>query len=253
MDYWEERKKFQEDFKKYWEERKKQQEEFNKYVKERKEQWAAFEKYWKERKRSWEAFMERDVEKTLSIMINTVADTLRAIYFGARTAVDTIRILKRLSEEVSEETLKAKLDKMIEETQERLNNIVANYEDIAQRGLEYASQVQDETARASYESYIMTLREQIEIEIIRAEAEEVSVVEKIYRKGFLYITGYPRYCKIYLNGENTGKLTPERFVLDPGKYTVKIERATGETWEKEVEVKEGEMVELLYYIPREKS
>mgnify|MGYP000191495832 CR=1 FL=1 len=234
--YREERKKFSEDFKKYWEERKKQQEDFM--------------DYWEERKRSWEAFMERDVEKTLSIMINTVTDSLRAVYFGMRTGVETIKLLKKLLREVTEETTRAKIEKMIEEAQKRIQDISANYDEIVQRGLEYASQVQDETARASYESYLLTLREQIEMELMRAEAEEIPIVEGIFRKGYLYVMGYPRYCRIFLNGEDTGKLTPERFVLDPGKYVIKVVKETGEEWEKEVEVKEGETTEVFYWIKK---
>jgi len=235
-EYREERKKFHEDFKAYWEERKKQ--------------WEEFMEYWEERKRSWEAFMERDVEKTISIMVNTTADSLRAIYFGVRTGVDTIRILKRLLREITEETTRAKIEKMIEEAQKRIQEISANYDEIASRGLDYASKIEDETMRKSYESYILTLREQIEIELMRAEAEEIPILEGIFKKGYLFIIGYPRYCRIYLNGEDTGKLAPERFVLDPGKYVVKVVRETGEEWEKEVEVKEGETTEVIYWIPR---
>ena len=238
-EYREERKKFQEDFQKYWEERK--------------AQWEEFMNYWEERKSSWEAFMERDVEKTLSIMINTVTDSLRAIYFGMRTGVETIVTLKRLLKQITEETTRAKMEKMIEEAQKRIQDISANYEEIVQRGLEYASQVQDDTARASYESYILTLREQIEMELMRAEAEEIPIVEGIFKKGYLYVMGYPRYCRIYLNGEDTGKLAPERFVLDPGKYELKVVRETGEEWVKEVEVKEGETTEVIYYIPRKEA
>ena len=238
-EYREERKKFQEDFQKYWEERK--------------AQWEEFMNYWEERKSSWEAFMERDVEKTLSIMINTVTDSLRAIYFGMRTGVETIVTLKRLLKQITEETTRAKMEKMIEEAQKRIQDISANYEEIVQRGLEYASQVQDDTARASYESYILTLREQIEMELMRAEAEEIPIVEGIFKKGYLYVMGYPRYCRIYLNGEDTGKLAPERFVLDPGKYELKVVRETGEEWVKEVEVKEGETTEIIYYIPKKEA
>jgi len=235
-EYREERKKFHEDFKAYWEERKKQ--------------WEEFMDYWEERKRSWEAFMERDVEKTLSIMINTVTDCLRAIYFGMRTGVETIIVLKRMLREITEETARARIEKMIEEAQKRIQDISANYDEIVQRGLEYASQIEDETMRASYESYILTLREQIEMELMRAEAEEIPILEGIFKKGYLFVIGYPRYCRIYLNGEDTGKLAPERFVLDPGKYVVKVVRETGEEWEKEVEVKEGETTEVIYWIPR---
>ena len=249
----EEREKEKEEWAKYREERKKFHEDFQKYWEERKAQWEEFMNYWEERKRSWEAFMERDVEKTLSIMINTVTDSLRAIYFGMRTGVETIVTLKRLLKQITEETTRAKMEKMIEEAQKRIQDISANYEEIVQRGLEYASQVQDDTARASYESYILTLREQIEMELMRAEAEEIPIVEGIFKKGYLYVMGYPRYCRIYLNGEDTGKLAPERFVLDPGKYELKVVRETGEEWVKEVEVKEGETTEIIYYIPRKEA
>jgi len=246
----EEREKEKEDWAKYREERRQFHEDFMKYWEERKKSWEDFMKYWEERQRSWEAFMERDVEKTLSIMINTVTDSLRAIYFGMRTGVETISLLKRLLRQITEETTRARIEKMIEEAQNRIRDISADYEEIVQRGLEYASQVQDETARKSYEAYILTLREQIEMELMRAEAEEIPILEGIFKKGYLYVMGYPRYCRIYLNGEDTGKLAPERFVLDPGKYVVKVVRETGEEWEKEVEVKEGETTEIIYYIPR---
>jgi len=249
----EEREKEKEEWAKYREERKKFHEDFMKYWEERKKSWEDFMDYWEERKRSWEAFMERDVEKTLSIMINTVTDSLRAIYFGMRTGVETISLLKRLLKQITEETARARIEKMIEEAQKRIQDISANYEEIVQRGLEYASQVQDDTARASYESYILTLREQIEMELMRAEAEEIPIVEGIFKKGYLYVMGYPRYCRIYLNGEDTGKLAPERFVLDPGKYELKVVRETGEEWVKEVEVKEGETTEVIYYIPRKEA
>jgi len=249
----EEREKEKEEWAKYREERKKFHEDFKAYWEERKKQWEEFMDYWEERKRSWEAFMERDVEKTLSIMINTVTDSLRAIYFGMRTGVETISLLKRLLKQITEETARARIEKMIEEAQKRIQDISANYEEIVQRGLEYASQVQDDTARASYESYILTLREQIEMELMRAEAEEIPIVEGIFKKGYLYVMGYPRYCRIYLNGEDTGKLAPERFVLDPGKYELKVVRETGEEWVKEVEVKEGETTEVIYYIPRKEA
>ena len=249
----EEREKEKEEWAKYREERKKFHEDFMKYWEERKKSWEDFMDYWEERKRSWEAYMERDVEKTLSIMINTVTDSLRAIYFGMRTGVETISLLKRLLKQITEETARARIEKMIEEAQKRIQDISANYEEIVQRGLEYASQVQDDTARASYESYILTLREQIEMELMRAEAEEIPIVEGIFKKGYLYVMGYPRYCRIYLNGEDTGKLAPERFVLDPGKYELKVVRETGEEWVKEVEVKEGETTEVIYYIPRKEA
>jgi len=60
----------------------------------------------------------------------------------------------------------------------------------------------------------------------------------------LIIMSSPSYAKIFINDEEIVKLTKETVELPVGDYTIRLEKADYESWERLVSVKEGEFKEI---------
>ena len=215
-----------------------------------------------ERNKRFEEFLERDQQKTLAMVLNQIADSLKTIFYAANLGYKTLDLIDEKLEEAKEEETKSKLQELKERIAKRIEEIIEPYDKIAGRGLGVACELKDPNQRLTAISYIRTLRDEIEmlkdsIEAKKIEIKKEEVVPKPKpkpkpEKGWLYITSYPRYAKIYVDGEDIKKLTPEKLELTPGKHKIRLERYRRKPVEFEVEIKAGEKLEIYKYLPLER-
>jgi len=74
-------------------------------------------------------------------------------------------------------------------------------------------------------------------------------LEKI-KIGTLVLRSRPSYAAILINGVDTGKMTPEKFELEEGEYTITLKYPGYEPREFKVEIKEGEVIEKYIRLSR---
>ena len=215
-----------------------------------------------ERNKRFEEFLERDEQKTLAMIINQIADSLKTIYYAANLGYKTLDLIEEKLAEAKEEETKSKLQELKERIAKRIEEIIEPYDKIAGRGLGVAVELKDPNQRLTAISYIRTLRDEIEMLKDSIEAKKIEVKKEVppkpvppkpkLEKGSLWITTYPRYAKIYVDGEDIGKLTPELLELTPGKHKIRLERYRRKPVEFEVEIKPGEKLEIYKYLPLER-
>jgi len=210
----------------------------------------------REKELSWELYMKDQEQRSLIFAVNMGADALKNMYYCVREGMQTLDAIKKLEPKAEELGIKDKLDELKETIKNRLKHIFEIYDSIAGNTKGIAAGIEDPYLRRiaydlieSVRWEIESLKERLSLEELREKVKkEEEVVEKP-KEGYLYITTYPRYCKIYVDGEDIGKLTPELLKLSPGKHKIRLERYRRKPVEFEVEIKPGEKIEVYKYLP----